>query len=172
MLAWGLPANWKPVIHLADFVTGIVTARAFELLLRSRWTLTGRGYWFYLPGFAALIVVAAYPGLLPEAVDINSAMLPWNAAILLGLAFGGGRPAGALSSGVAVYLGKASYSMYILHVPLLWWWRRLWPRMLSSVSSTAQGLTYLAVVIAISALVFQFFEEPVGSHLRRRLCRR
>jgi peptidoglycan/LPS O-acetylase OafA/YrhL len=64
----------------------------------------------------------------------------------------------ALSSPLAVYLGKSSYAMYILHVPVLWWIGRWSPHM-------PAGL-YVALVILISAVVYRYFEEPANRYLR------
>ena len=44
-----------------------------------------------------------------------------------------------------VYLGKSSYAMYILHVPVLWWCLRR--------SMEFPPVLYIAIVIAVSALV-------------------
>jgi peptidoglycan/LPS O-acetylase OafA/YrhL len=66
----------------------------------------------------------------------------------------------ALSTPLAVYLGKSSYAMYILHVPLLWWYLR-WSRGFSA------GV-YLTLVIGSSALVYWAIEEPANRWLRAR----
>jgi peptidoglycan/LPS O-acetylase OafA/YrhL len=60
-----------------------------------------------------------------------------------------------------VYLGKSSYGMYILHVPLLWWYLR-WSRDFSAA-------LYIAGVVAISAAVYAVIEEPTHRWLRRSL---
>jgi peptidoglycan/LPS O-acetylase OafA/YrhL len=51
--------------------------------------------------------------------------------------------------------------MYILHVPMLWWYLR-WTRNFS-------GSLYLGAVIGVSALVYRFVEEPANRYLRSRL---
>jgi peptidoglycan/LPS O-acetylase OafA/YrhL len=48
--------------------------------------------------------------------------------------------------------------MYILHVPVLWWVRRLSPDL-------APGV-YVALVILLSMLVYRFFEEPASRYIR------
>lgn len=154
--AVGVPDGIKPLIHLSDFLMGIAASCGYDLLLRRRTRLAGA--WLYVPAAALSAALIAWPWLLPRAIDLNSALRPLNAALLIGFALGGGVAARALSSRAAVYLGKSSYAMYILHVPLLWWYLR-WTRAISA------GV-YIAVVIAVSAAVYRFVEEPANRYLR------
>jgi peptidoglycan/LPS O-acetylase OafA/YrhL len=103
----------------------------------------------------------AYPEVLPKWLDMNSALRPANGLLLIGLALGGGWLARALGTPLIVYLGKSSYAMYILHVPILWWCLRR--------SMDFPPLAYIAIVIAISAAVYGGFEEPVNRKLRSYL---
>jgi peptidoglycan/LPS O-acetylase OafA/YrhL len=159
MWAVGVSDEIKPVIHLSDFLMGIAASRVYDLLHEHR--LKPAGAWLYLPGAALSAALIAYPGLLPPRVDLNTALRPLNAILLLGFALGGGIVARLLSSETLVYLGKSSYAMYILHVPLLWWYLR-WTRNFSVAA-------YLALVIGLSALVYRFVEEPANRWLRTRL---
>jgi peptidoglycan/LPS O-acetylase OafA/YrhL len=162
--AAGVPDETKPLIHLADFLMGIAAACAYDLLMRSR--RVPAGAWFYLPGGAVAAALIAWPQFLPPHVDLNSALRPLNALLLIGFAIGGGPAARALSTPAAVFLGKASYAMYILHVPLLWWYLRIAsPRNVSA-------WIYISAVIAVSALVYRFIEEPANRWLRSRLAPR
>jgi peptidoglycan/LPS O-acetylase OafA/YrhL len=56
---------------------------------------------------------------------LSDALRPLNALLLIGLALGGEWLAHVLAARVAVHLGQASYTMHILHIPLLWWHSRL-----------------------------------------------
>jgi len=159
MWAVGISDEIKPLIHLSDFLMGIAASRVYDLLEERR--LRPAGSWLYLPGALIGAALIAYPGLLPAPVDLNSALRPLNALLLLGFALGGGVIARVLSSQTAVYLGKSSYAMYILHIPVLWWYLR-WSREFSA-------LLYLAVVIGLSALVYRFIEEPANRWLRTRV---
>jgi peptidoglycan/LPS O-acetylase OafA/YrhL len=156
--AAGVPDEIKPLIHLSDFLMGIAASSAYDLLERA--PRRPAGAWLYIPGLAAGAALIAWPKLLPSGIDLNSALRPLNAAMLIGFALGGGIAARALSTRVAVYLGKSSYAMYILHVPLLWWYLR-WSRSVS-------GGVFIAVVIAVSAGVYRFIEEPANRYLRSR----
>jgi len=157
--AAGVPDAIKPLIHFSDFLMGVAASRLYDLLReRVPWRTGTR---LYVPAAAASAALIAWPRLLPPGLDLNTALRPLNALLLIGLAIGGGIPARVLSRNTAVYLGKSSYAMYILHVPLLWWYAR-WTR-------SASALVYVAAVIAISAAVYRFIEEPANRYLRSRV---
>jgi peptidoglycan/LPS O-acetylase OafA/YrhL len=160
--AVGVSDEIKPLIHLSDFLMGIAAACAYDLLCRGRKPPTGA--WLYLPAGATAAALIAYPRLLPGGIDLNSALRPLNALLLIGFALGGGMAARVLSTRVAVYLGKSSYAMYILHVPILWWYCR-W-------SHGFSAPLYIGGVIAASALVYGFVEEPANRYLRARAANR
>jgi len=157
--AMGVPDQIKPLIHFSDFLMGIAASCAYDLLTAT--PRRPRGAWLYVPGGLLGALLIAYPQFLPPHIDLNTALRPLNALLLIGFAFGGGAAARALSSRAAVYLGKASYAMYILHVPLLWWYLR-W-------SKAVSPATYLLLVIAVSACVYSFVEEPANRYLRSRV---
>lgn len=160
MLA-GVSDEVKPLVHLSDFLMGIAAAAAYARIAES--PKSPRGPWLYLPALAAAAALIAWPALLPGGLDLNTALRPLNAVSLIGLALGGGIVARALSTPVAVFLGKASYAMYILHIPIIWWYLRF--------ARTFSAALYLALVIAISAAVYFFVEEPANRWLRARLQR-
>jgi peptidoglycan/LPS O-acetylase OafA/YrhL len=89
---------------------------------------------------------------------MNTLLRPMNALLLLGLGLGGGWIARVLSARPIEFLGKASYSMYILHIPILWW----------AVSWPSFAVTYLYVpfVVALSCVVYAVFEEPANRWIR------
>jgi peptidoglycan/LPS O-acetylase OafA/YrhL len=156
--AAGVSDGIKPLVHLADFLMGIAASCAYDLLRSAR--RRPAGAWLYLPGLAGSAAIIAWPGLLPAGVDLNTALRPLNGLLLVGLALGGGAIARGLSTTPAVFLGKASYAMYILHVPLLWWYLR-W-------TGQSAGV-YMTGVIAISSAVYRWIEEPANRYLRSRV---
>jgi len=162
----GMPEAWKPLLYLSDFLMGIAAADAFTLLAKSRWQSRIRGAWIYLPACAAAVAIVVRPDVLGRTVTLNGALRPLNALALIGFALGGGWLARTLSTELAVYLGKASYSMYILHIPLLWWYN--FPREFNPFPAVVNACLYTLLVIVVSAAVFRWIEEPANRHLRRR----
>lgn len=149
MWAVGVSDAIKPLVHLSDFLMGIVAACAFELVQGRV-----RGWWLYVPGFLGAASAIIFEKWLP--VDLNSVLRLMNGVLLVGLAIG----CRALSGRVLVYLGKASYAMYILHVPIMWWY------LLESHSFSP--MLYVGMVIVASAIVYSAIEEPANRLLRRR----
>jgi peptidoglycan/LPS O-acetylase OafA/YrhL len=165
-----VPPAWKPLLHVSDFLVGIVCAGIYDRLSRS--PLAGRGYCFYVPAAAAGIFIIAVPAAIEPWMSAGMALRPLNALLLLGLALGGGVPVRILSTPAASLLGKASYAMYILHIPILWWFKRTWFYHSSLTAGTRAAVVYIAVVLVISALVFKHIEEPANKRLRNFLSAR
>ena len=163
----GVPWDWKPVYHLADFVAGIAAARAFTLLEISRWW-RNRGYWLYVPAIFLGGWLIIHPALVDGNVDLDSYLGPLNVAMLVGLALGGGWLARWLSTGPADFLGKASYSMYVMHVPILWWYARYYVHGRLLPPRPLAGAIYLALLIGASGVVFKWIETPASAWIRGR----
>jgi peptidoglycan/LPS O-acetylase OafA/YrhL len=156
MWAFGISDQLKPIIHLSDFLMGIAVARAFALVTERR--VAPGGKWLYRIGLVGSAVVIAYAQFLPKSVPMSTLLRPMNALLLLGLGLGGGWITRALSTRPIVYLGKASYGMYILHIPILWW-AVSWP-------GFAVRYLYVALVVAISCFLYATFEEPANRLIR------
>lgn len=171
----GVPWTWKPIHHMADFAAGIAASRLLDFM-DLPW-LRRKGYWLYLPaiGLGAFLIVN--PWVMNGTYgDVNTGLRPLNVLALLGLALGGGWVARALSTPVAEYLGKASYSLYILHVPILWWYSK-WAMegILPWSLHLPRGVTatlYVALVIAASAVSFELVEMPANRWIRARVAAR
>lgn len=156
MVALGLSDQIKPAFHLADFLMGILVARAFGLLTETREAPTGK--WLYGTGFLGSAALIGYAQYLPKWIPPAMLLRPLNAVLLLGLGLGGGWIARCLSARPIVYLGKSSYGMYILHIPILWW-AVSWPE-------AAVRYLYVLLVVAASCIVYALLEEPANRSIR------
>jgi peptidoglycan/LPS O-acetylase OafA/YrhL len=156
MLAFGISDQLKPIIHLSDFLMGIAVCGAFDLIAERGAAPTGK--WFYRIGLLGSAAIIGYAQFLPKSIAVNTLLRPMNALLLLGLGLGGGWVARGLSTRPVVFFGKASYAMYILHVPILWW-AVSWPIF-------ARRYLYVAFVVAISCIVYAMLEQPANRWIR------
>lgn len=160
-----VPWQWKPLYHFSDFVAGIAASRLYDFFQAK---LKGRGAWFYIPATLAGIALIIHPQAMDGTYgDLNAGLRPLNVIALVGFALGGGTLARWLSGKVPEFLGKASYSLYILHVPVLWWYSKWAMRRPMPVGRLAASGLYVLLVIAVASLAFQYIEMPVNGWIRR-----
>jgi len=161
----GAPDYWKPFSHLADFLLGIAAAGVFERVAKKGSHWTRRGWRFYVPALVGGAGIVAFPNLTAGWTTLTIALRPVNVALVVGLGLGGGLPARVLSTRLARLLGDSSYSLYILHVPLLWWFSRFWGHQAVAMPGVYAAV-YLVLVVLASVAVFQFFESPANRWIR------
>lgn len=164
----GVPWSWKPIYQFGDFVAGIAAARIFALIGGRRgWKK--RGYWLYVPA----VILGGWLIIHPTAVngtgaDLNTFLRPLNAAMLVGFALSGGWIAKWLSGRIVDFLGKASYSMYVLHVPILWWTGRYFVHGKMHPPLPIGAAIYLSLVVVVAGLVYHWLEAPASVWIRAR----
>jgi peptidoglycan/LPS O-acetylase OafA/YrhL len=167
----GVPGIWKPIHHLSDFAAGIAAARIYAILPRSG-AISGAmmkrlGFWLSTGALAAGAAFIVYPHVLDGTVmNLNTVLRPLNVALLIGLATGGGFVVRLLSTDFAGYLGKASYSMYILHIPLLWWFSEYTFFRYGTSPPAWTGFLFMALVIGVSIAALEFVEAPANRWIR------
>ena len=111
---------------------------------------------------------------IPYPILHNGLLVPAFVLLILTLASGRGPLAALLATRPLVALGEASYSLYILHVPLMILW-------LKGLGHVAQGrligrpactAAFLVAAVAASLLCHRYIERPLQkatlSMLRRR----
>ncbi|MFT4057005.1 MAG: acyltransferase [Novosphingobium sp.] len=117
-----------------------------------------------------LVVVLA----LGLAIDMGMAwsplpplcLLAWPCVLALALRIP------ALGSGVMVWLGDRSYTIYLVHYPILLCFRPALNVQENAWLAAAGTLGYVAIVLAASAAVYRFFEMPAGRTIRAAWARR
>ena len=162
-----VPWQWKPLYRLADFAAGVAASRLFEFLQPA---MTRRGQWLYLPALAGGVLLIIDPRIMEGTYgDLSTGLRPLNVAALVGFALSGGILARVLSTAVAQYLGKISYSMYILHVPVLWWYGYWAVNGPLHMSPGVAAAVYLPLVMAVASLAFEWVEMPANRWIRDKV---
>ena len=110
----------------------------------------------FVLGVGTLMLVFGFGRLLPWWSRSDAVVVLLFALII----FGGARPTGngtLLALPVFVLLGEASYSIYILHIPLHLWWDSLD----FGLARWLNFVVYFAVVVAASVLSWHYIEMPL-----------
>ena len=89
---------------------------------------------------------------------------PFFMMILLGAAFSKGVLGSCLSWKPLVLLGNASYSLYILQIPIAEWWQTYGP--IGFRGGPIGFWAYLLLLIGTSLLMYRFFETPMRVWIR------
>jgi peptidoglycan/LPS O-acetylase OafA/YrhL len=140
--------------------------RAFELLVGSLVALPGtvypRGRSFALAATTAgLLLIAAavtiltsntpFPGLTALLPCVGAALVIWGSQGTTNQA------ASVLSLPPMVFFGRISYSLYLVHWPLIVFAKQMFPY----ADQNLRALGVLALSIVLAALSFRFVEQPV-----------
>jgi len=142
-----------PIERLPEFLLGAIGGIVF---LRSN-----------PPRYPILFAIASLLGIAIIETTVHGrwvSLLAIPFAVLLySLADGKGFVARVLSSNTLVLLGGASYSIYLLQVPV-----RLWAHRFLSRAGAVDAVVSPVLLVAISVLVFLAWEEPARRWIRNR----
>ncbi|WP_181321810.1 acyltransferase family protein [Trinickia symbiotica] len=156
-----LPANRSgfvvsqfPISHLAEFVMGIGAALYFVRVRANGYSTHRRGVTLVSSALIAFPCIAAYPS--PDLLFFFEA--PLLVAFILGLALLERPVLGLLDRRPLLLLGEASFSLYLIHIPLAHW---------AHIAGFTRdnGWIALVVAVALSVVIFVSFERP----MRRRI---
>jgi len=157
---WLWALKYTPYSHIFSFIFGVMLANLDAIIPRaSRLRL-----WLGLAGFAGLYGILSLGSLVPYAIIHDGLLMPLFALIVLGLA--GENPlAAALGVRPLVFVGEASYCLYLLHFTL---WNLIHDsHVLESLglSRFDPWLSYV-LLIALSLVALYFIEKPAQRKLR------
>ena len=165
---WVATLKFLPLFHLPEFVIGICTGVIF-IHRRSADSKRGSVAWITLMSATAVAGILAVSDRIPFLfLQCGALALPF-AVLIYCLAFQQGILAKALSTRGAHLLGGASYSLYLLHLPISTYLtisgKLLGFAWLSGLIGVA---VYVSVAIGAALVVFMLVEEPARSWLRTR----
>jgi peptidoglycan/LPS O-acetylase OafA/YrhL len=167
----------SPYLRIGEFVLGVIAAQLY-VALRSR-NVTRRenaigGAVFWAAALSVLLVI--YLAYSPDVPLTIFRKMSWNFALAPSVAllvFCAARYQSAasrlLTSRPAIALGEASYSIYLVHSVVL-------ISAIKLTGSAVHGLAYnvvklivlMAIVVAISLLLYAYYEAPARRWLRQR----
>ncbi len=162
-------ARCNPLLRLPEFLIGVCAARWRPRVISKSLS------WMSVLIYLGLIPLIAR---LPEVVVSNGLLAPIFVALIVGLGALNGNFERLLSSPVLVTLGRASYSLYVLHFPVLFWLTHL----LRTPETRALGgpwiipfgpaerlTAYIVVTVVASILSYNLVEKPARQHLLKWL---
>lgn len=158
----GIPYEIKTLHTLPFFFLGTALG-----LLYKNWQPDGkyRSHWL---AFSLLLLLLAYPQIANRLFGIN--LFLWaDAKVMLLIAlvffcaiFLTPDDNWFLANPIGDFLGKISYSLYLLHLPVLWRFKDF-----SIDHPYLAFFPFLAATLIVSYLSYRFLENPCRSYLRR-----
>ena len=158
---WLQALKYTPMPHLASFVFGVLLAELDELVLRSGRLRLILGVF----GFTAAFALLSLGPRVPYPLLHDGLLMPLFGCIVLGLA--GNNPlAYALGARPLVFVGEASYCLYLLHF-------NMWNLIHDSHVLNRLGLarfdpwiSYLLLIV-MAVLALHLIEKPAQRQLRK-----
>ena len=147
-----------PVLRLPEFVVGMALGLAF--LRAPTWRHSGL---VSVCAFLVAIIVLC----LSLGAWASVAVIPFT-VLIMSLAYQSGPVARLLSNRIVVLLGGASYAVYLLQLPTRIYTRLLFAQILHAPHNLDAFLSP-CLLLALSVLVFLFWEEPARKFLRKSL---
>jgi peptidoglycan/LPS O-acetylase OafA/YrhL len=158
---WLWALKYTPYAHFASFIFGVLLAELDEIIPR-------QGHlrlWLGLGGFVSIYGLLTLGPLLPYAIMHDGLLMPLFGCIILGLA--GQNPlATALGWRPLVFVGEASYCLYLLHFNL---WLLIHQSHLLDRLGLARFDPWLSYVllIALAVAALHLVEKPAQLQLRK-----
>lgn len=149
--SWETFASCLPIFRVPQFIAGMVLGLLF---LRHRKALP----WLLPASLIASLALWLVPNELPVPRDIL--LLVTYGALIYSLAWV------KTASGFGLLLGRASYSLYILHWPLWALWSPFMP------PSPVRLVTFCVLAITASLVAYHWIERPAEKWIKDRWAKR
>ncbi len=156
----------NPLLQVNNFLVGIAGGIAYRLnkpsIIRN-YSLT-----FLLGSFASLLFLFFIPNPITENAQ-NGLLAPIFIVFILSLSYHKGVISRVLSNRYLIYLGDISYSIYILQIPLSFWYAGLIKKLQIELTAATFIYIYIVFLILFSALCYSYFEKPFRKYVRSLL---
>ena len=158
---WLQALKFTPLPHLASFVFGVVLAELDELILRPGRLRLMLG----VVGFGGTFLLLSLGPHMPYAIMHDGLLMPLFGCIILGLS-GENALAHALGIRPLVFVGEASYALYLLHFNF---WNLIHDTHVLNRLGVAQFDPWISYVILIvmALLALYLVEKPAQRQLRK-----
>jgi peptidoglycan/LPS O-acetylase OafA/YrhL len=158
---WLQALKFTPLPHLASFIFGVLLAGLDEIIARASRLRLALG----LFGLGALYAVLSHAFLLPFPLLHDGLLMPIFGCLVLGLA-GENRLAWFFGGAPLVFVGEASYCLYLLHFNM---WNLLHQSHILDRLNLAQYDPWIsyALLIAMALMAVHLVERPAQHHLRK-----
>jgi peptidoglycan/LPS O-acetylase OafA/YrhL len=150
-----------PLTHLFEFVAGMYVAILYQHLQAQGMSQHALGIKLVGGSLAALTILAFWRPVAP-AFYLDA---PFFAALILGLALIDRPVINFLNQPALIRLGEASYSLYLIHVPIAY---------LAYIAGFRQSNGWIPMLFSIGAslAIFRFYEEPMRRRIRAHFSQR
>jgi len=158
---WLQALKYTPLPHLASFVFGVLLASVDSFIERESRLRVALGVF----GFVTTFTILSLAAHLPYAILHDGLLMPFFGCMILGLSGNNWLSAG-FSFRPLVFVGEASYCLYLLHF-------NLWNLIHDSHILNRLGLARFdpwisyALLIAMAVLALHFVEKPAQRLLRK-----
>jgi peptidoglycan/LPS O-acetylase OafA/YrhL len=158
---WLQALKYTPYTHVASFVFGVMLANLDEMVART----SQLRLWLGLTGFAGIFSLMELGPRIPYALIHDGLLMPFFGCIVLGLA---GKNLLAIVLGIRplVFIGEASYCLYLLHF-------NFWNLIHDSHILNRVGLNQYdpwisyVLLICMALLALHLIEKPAQRQLRK-----
>lgn len=173
MAFWLNALRYNPAVRFPEFVIGILLGRWYLEGHVHRILGGGAALWSVLSVVALVLALAEAPNL-PYPLVHNGLFTPVIALFIATLAIGRGPIAALFGTRPMIALGDASYSLYVIHVPLLVFWDTAAKHVTSERfrASAWSTVALLACAVVASLLCQRYVERPLRERLLAMLRRR
>jgi peptidoglycan/LPS O-acetylase OafA/YrhL len=157
---WLQALKFTPLPHLASFVFGVMLAGVDDVIPRASRLRLALGIF----GFGAMFTLLTQANHVPYALMHDGLLMPLFGCMVLGLA--GANPLAAIfGAAPLVFVGEASYCMYLLHFNL---WQIIHHSQILNLLHLAQFDPWISYVllVALALVALHFVEKPAQKGLR------